>query len=199
MATSIKTKKNSSVDTQQTTVADAKVEAVSCEDESKSTETSVKKERKYTESEGIKCRSIAPGKLYMTGIKSRIVYRWTSDGDVVEVEYQDLVAAIRSNTTYITAPFFIIEDKEFVDRFPQVAKIYETLYSIGDLRSVLLELRPNDMKSTILSLPAGAQDSIKHLASQMISNGTLDSVQKIKILDQIFGTELMLMTGLFGD
>lgn len=198
MATSMKNKKTSSVETQQNAVSEAIAETIVAEEEVQ-TATKEKAERKYSDTEGIRCRSIAPGKLYMTGIKSRIVYRWANDGDVVEVEYQDLVAAVRSNTSYITKPFLIIEDEDFVNKFPQVAKIYETLYSIGDLRSVLLDLRPNEMKATILSLPAGAQDSIKHLASQMISNGMLDSVQKIKILDQIYGTELMLMTGLYGD
>lgn len=198
MATSMKNKKTSSAETQQNVVSEAIAETIVV-DEEVNTATKEKAERKYSDTEGVRCRSIAPGKLYMTGIKSRIVYRWANDGDVVEVEYQDLVAAVRSNTSYITKPFLIIEDEDFVNKFPQVAKIYETLYSIGDLRSVLLDLRPNEMKATILSLPAGAQDSIKHLASQMISNGMLDSVQKIKILDQIYGTELMLMTGLYGD
>ena len=71
------------------------------------------------------------------------------------------------------------------------------MYSIRDLRDVLTDLPVKTMKATILSLPEGARESIKHLASQMISNGSLDSVQKIKTLDEIYGTELMLMTGLF--
>ena len=53
------------------------------------------------------------------------------------------------------------------------------------------------MKDTILSLPKGAQDSIKHLASKMVSDGRLDSVRKIKVLDEIFDTEMSIMTGLF--
>mgnify|MGYP003560462989 CR=1 FL=1 len=71
------------------------------------------------------------------------------------------------------------------------------MYSIKDLRDVLTDLPVKTMKTTIMSLPEGAKESIKHLASQMISNGSLDSVQKIKALDEIYGTELMLMTGLF--
>jgi hypothetical protein len=96
-------------------------------------------------------------------------------------------------------PFFVIEDQELVSQFPQITKIYENLYSIGDLRNVLIRMTPEEMTKTILSLPSGAQDSIKHMASQMISKGTLDSVHKIKCLDEIFGTEMMLMTGLFGE
>ena len=156
-----------------------------------------KNPKKFEATEGIPCKSITPGGLYMEGIKSHIVYEWADNGDVTEVEYQDLAAAIRSNVSYISKPYFIIEDEEVLEQFPQIKKRYESMYSIKDLRDVLTDLPVKTMKATILSLPEGAKESIKHLASQMISNGSLDSVQKIKTLDEIYGTELMLMTGLF--
>ena len=156
-----------------------------------------KEAKKFEATDGIPCRSITSGGLYMEGIKSHIVYEWSDDGDVTEVEYQDIVAAIRSNASYINKPYFIIEDKDIITQFPQLNKIYASMYSIKDLKDVLTKTTPNEMKATILSLPDGAKESIKNTASQMISKGTLDSVQKIKILDEIFNTELMLMTGLF--
>ena len=76
-------------------------------------------------------------------------------------------------------PFFVIEDEELVAQFPQLKKIYNTLYSVGDLEDVITELSPGDMKATILSLPKGAQDSIKHLASKMVSDGRLDDVSAV--------------------
>ena len=156
-----------------------------------------KEPKKYDATDGIPCRSITSGGLYMEGIKSHIVYEWSDNGDVTEVEYQDIIAAIRSNVSYINKPYFIIEDEDIIAQFPQLNKIYASMYSIKDLRDVLTETTPSVMKETILSLPDGAKESIKNIASQMISKGTLDSVQKIKILDEIFNTELMLMTGLF--
>ena len=153
--------------------------------------------KKYALTDGIPCRSITQGGLYMHGIKSDIAYKWSNDGDVREVEYQDLVAAVRSSVSYVMKPYFIIEDKEFVSQFPQLNQVYDSMYSIRDLRSVILDLSPNMMKSTILSLPDGAKESIKHMASEMISNGSLDSVKKIKILDEIFDTKFMLMTEMF--
>lgn len=153
--------------------------------------------KKYALTDGIPCRSITQGGLYMHGIKSDIAYKWSNDGDVTEVEYQDLVAAVRSSVSYVMKPYFIIEDKEFVSQFPQLNQVYDSMYSIRDLRSVILDLSPNMMKSTILSLPDGAKESIKHMASEMISNGSLDSVKKIKILDEIFDTKFMLMTEMF--
>ena len=114
--------------------------------------TSKKAEKKkYALTDGISCRSITQGGLYMHGIKSDIAYKWSNDGDVTEVEYQDLVAAVRSSVSYVMKPYFIIEDKEFVSQFPQLNKVYETMYSVRDLRSVVLDLTPNMMKSTILS------------------------------------------------
>ena len=156
-----------------------------------------KEPRKFEATDGIPCRSIVSGGLYMSGIKSRIMYEWADNGDVTEVEYQDLVAAIRSNVSYITKPYFIIEDEDFLTQNPQLDKIYASMYSFKDLKDILTTLSPRDMKETILSLPDGAKESIKHIASQMISQNTLDSVNKIKILDEIFDTKLMLMTELF--
>jgi len=153
--------------------------------------------RKYELIEGIPCRSITSGGLYMSGIKSRIMYEWADNGDVTEVEYQDLIAAVRSNSNYVMKPYFIIEDEEFIAQNPQLNKVYESMYSIKDLRDVLTTLTPATMKKTILSLPDGAKESIKNIASQMISNGTMDSINKIKILDEIFDTKFVLMTELF--
>ena len=137
------------------------VETESAEESIVEKVTSKKAEKKkYALTDGIPCRSITQGGLYMHGIKSDIAYKWSNDGDVTEVEYQDLVAAVRSSVSYVMKPYFIIEDKEFV-------------------------------------LPEGAKESIKHMASAMISNGSLDSVKKIKILDEIFDTKFMLMTEMF--
>nr|DAR15266.1 MAG TPA: hypothetical protein [Caudoviricetes sp.] len=181
--------------TETTTVSAAVTEPVAAEPV-KTVE--VKKEKKtYAPTDGIPCKSITNGGLYMPGLKSNILYTWIDAGDVIEIEYQDLQAAIRSNNSYVMNPFFVIEDEELVAQFPQLKKIYDALYSVGELEDVLTELSPGDMKATILSLPKGAQESIKHLASKMVSDGRLDSVRKIKVLDEIFDTEMSIMTGLF--
>lgn len=194
MATSMKSKATKTVAEEKTSTVD--VETNTEVNVSKTVAAKANK-KIYEPSDGIPCKSITSGSLFMEGLKSHIVYEWVDNGDTVEVEYQDLIAAIRSNNGYIIKPFFVIEDEELVSQFPQLKKIYETLYSVGDLRTVLTDLNPSDMKATILSLPSGAQESIKHIASQMISNGSLDSVKKIKVLDEIYDTEMSIMTGLF--
>lgn len=164
------------------------------------TETSVvgeePKPKKFANDEGVPCRSITSGPLYMTGIKSKVNYKWADLNDVTEVEYQDLVAAIRSNSSYITKPYFVIDDQDFLTLYPQVAKLYQSLYSVKDLQDIFT-LSPAAMKTAIQSLPVGAQETVKTLAAQMIRSGQLDSIKKIAALDEIYGTKLMMMTELF--
>lgn len=182
-------------------VEEAKIEAAPTVDKTESVveeKEIIKEPKKYEPSEGIMCRSITPGGLYMEGIKTHIPYEWSDNGLETEVEYQDLVAAIRANSDYVMKPYFIIQDDEFIQQYPQLSKVYDSMYSVKDMRDVLT-LPASTMKQVITNMPDGAKESIKHIASSMISNGSLDSVQKIKILDQIFGTELMLMTGLFNE
>lgn len=151
--------------------------------------------KKYEPTDGIECKSITSGELGMIGIKSNILYRWAGRDDVTEVEYQDLVAGIRSSSDSIMKPRFIILDNEFVQEFPALQKVYENLYSIKDLKDVL-KLPVSSMKKTIQSLPDGAKESIKSIAAGQIRSGQLDSVNKIKALDELFDVKFILMTNL---
>lgn len=147
--------------------------------------------RKYEKEDLIPCKSITNGKLFVEGSKSDILYRWADYGDVDYVEYQDLIYMVRSRKSWVFKPRFIIMDDEFVQQTPEIKKLYDSLYSLSDLREIL-DLPASQMKSAILGLPDGAKDAIKGVASSQIEHGMLDSVQKIKILDEIFGTKLLL-------
>ena len=155
------------------------------------------KPREFRPDDAVKCKSITAGSLGMIGIKSGVNYEWAGRGDVTEVEYQDLVAAIRSGKRHITEPFLIIQDSDFLAQFPQVEKIYSTMYSVADMEDLLINPDANTMIATIKTLPDGAKDSIKNIAATLIANGRIDSVSKIKALDEFYGTKFALMSELF--
>jgi hypothetical protein len=52
-------------------------------------------------------------------------------------------------------------------------------------------MTPAEIKKTVTTLPKGARDSLKTIVSTAIANGTLDSVNKIKVFDEIFETEMV--------
>ena len=136
---------------------------------SESVETKPEK-KKFDKEETIICKSITDGLLLVTGDKSGILYRWPA----------------------VFKPRFVIENEDFIAEYPELNKLYDTLYSVDDLKDVL-KLPVSQMRKMITEqLPVGAVDAIKGLAASMIMNGSLDSTAKIKALDEIFGTHLLL-------
>ena len=65
------------------------------------------------------------------------------------------------------------------------------MYKASDLNEILSFPTPQ-MVDTINKLPKGAKESIKGIASTLIESHMLDSVHKIKALDDIFGTKMLL-------
>ena len=156
----------------------------------------VKTPKKFEAMDGVLCRSIVDGVLVMEGIKSKNFYKWADTNDVAEVEYQDLVSAVRSNTSYVFAPHFIIEDEDFLEQFPQVQKVYDSMYTTADLKEIL-KLPVTSMMKEIESLPNGSKDNLREVAGKMVLNGQLDSVQKIKALDNFYKTNFLITTNLY--
>ena len=134
--------------------------------------------KKYDKEDVIPCKSITNGKLLVDGEKSGILYRWADYGDIEEIEYQDLIYMIRAHRVSVYKPRFIIQDEEFVAQHK-------------DLKDIL-NLPVAQMRKAIEELPEGAFESIKGVAASMIHSGQYDSVKKIKVLDEIFDTKLLL-------
>lgn len=160
--------------------------------EKKEPEKVEKVKRTFKDSDGILCRSITQGGLYMEGAKTHMLYEWVEYGDVTFVEYSDLAAAVRIKSNYVFSPLFIVDDEDFVNEFPQLKKFYTENYSINDLETIL-SYPVERMQEEIKALPKSAIESLKVLAASSINDGDLDSVSKIKVLDDLFGTKLSIL------
>lgn len=145
----------------------------------------------FKDRDGIVCTSCTVGELLVEGVRSKILYRWSGLGDKVNVEYWDLMSMLHSRSAYMFKPRFIIQDEEFLKENPQIAELYNNLYTVNDFVSVL-RMSPAQMTKTLESLSIGAQDAIKGLAAEMIDSGRLDSINTIKALDAFYGTNLLL-------
>lgn len=156
----------------------------------------VKKEKKvFEQSEGVMCHSATQGGLFIEGPKTGMIYRFIDYGDECEIEYRDLVALVRSKSSYVYHPYMIIDDEDFIAEFPQIVKFYNDQYSMKDLRAIL-NLDVYAMTETIKKLPSTAIESLKIIAATQISNGNIDSISKVRALNEIFGTELEIADNL---
>ena len=157
-------------------------------------ETKVEPKR-FAQDDLIPCKSITAGELLMVGERTKMLYRWADADDIQDVEYQDLIYATRSNSGFVFKPRFIIMDNDFVAQNPKVKERYDTMYTNKELRDIIM-LSPKEIKKIVPTLPEGVKESLKSMASTMIDNGVLDSVARIKVLDELFDTNMMLKTNL---
>lgn len=154
-------------------------------------ETSTKRE--FQPNDLIPCKSITAGELLMEGYKTHFLYKWAEYDDIQEVEYQDLMYDIRiQGRSYSKYPRFIILDDDFIEQNPVLNDIYAQIYTLSDLRKVL-DMSPEQIKKTVSALPKGAKESLKTIVSTSITNGTFDSVNKIRAFDEVFETQMAQM------
>lgn len=155
-------------------------------------EAEVKPPKKKTFKNGdmIKVQSVNSGKLVYADNVSGEVYRWMAFGEVEEVEYSDLLRMIKERKI-LFKPSAIVLDKEFIEQNKVLTDLYSSLYTPKEIKDIFL-LEPNAMRAKIESLPANIKDKVRDVGASMIDSGRLDSVQRIKVLDEIFGTRLLL-------
>lgn len=159
--------------------------------EVETTSVSVSNKKKFKSEDLIPCVSITPGEMFIIGKKSEKLYSFADIDDVVEIEFRDLDNMVRTKDSMMMKPRYIVQDEDFVALHPILDDIYSALNTTQDLKDIL-KLAPSKMVKVIESLPVGAKDALKTIAVTMIDEGTLDSVQRIKELDKIFGTEMLL-------
>lgn len=168
-----------------------KVEAEAPTEEIIKEELKNKAPRKFAQDDVILCKSVTFGELLLPGKKSQLLYTWADYGDATEVEFQDLQALRSTRSAYLNAPYFVIEDEELLEQWPELKTLYAKVAAL-DVDN-LFNLPINQFKKRLREIPVGFKDSIKNIAGDKIRNGSLDSIAKINALDEILGTELKLM------
>lgn len=151
----------------------------------------VKTSRKYEPDEQIPCRSITYGELLLTGPKSKLLYSWANYNDITYVDFQDLQALRSTRSSYLFRPRIVIEDEELVSQW---GKDFQDMYNnIIDVDvEDLFKLPIGKFKAALKKAPRGVQQAVKNIAGEKIMNGSLDSLAKIKAIDEILGTDLKL-------
>lgn len=159
--------------------------------ETEKTKAPTKTAKRYAPGDMIPCRSITYGELLLTGTKSKMLYTWANYGDVTEMEFQDLQALKSTRSSYLFKPRFIIEDPELVEQWSNdLGKMYKEIVDV-DVED-MFRLPLNQFKSKLKKAPAGVQQAVKNVAGEKILNGTLDSLAKIRAIDEILNTDLKL-------
>lgn len=153
----------------------------------------VEKQIDYAPTDGVLCRSVTAGELGMIGRKTGTLYLWANCGDCIEVEYQDLKAENLVRSVYLYSPLFVVEDEALLStkewsRLNE--EVYSKLYSADDIDS-FFSLDNGNFKRILMEMPSGMKNTIRSLTATKIQDGSLDSLTKIKIIDEVLDTDFI--------
>lgn len=145
--------------------------------------------RQFNQNDLILCRSVTAGWLGVSG-KSGQYYVFENFGDECEIEYQDLFALKSRHSQYIYAPLFIIEDEELLGnpRWKDIATFYDEEVFNQDVDEIL-NLPASNFENALRQLPKGLAKTLQVKVAEKIENGTFDSLKKIKMIDEVYGTD----------
>lgn len=147
---------------------------------------------KHDPSELILCRSVRFGELRLIGPKTHMPYSWANEGDIREVEYQDLVSWRALHSRYLFEPMIIIEDEDICEEWKaDLGDLYDKLQQI-DIKE-MFKLPHRQFVAQLKKLPDGMKSTVQNMAYSMIQDGTLYDLRTIKAIDEILGTELKMM------
>lgn len=147
--------------------------------------------RKFAPDELITCRSVTYGELLLTAPKSKLLYSWSNYNDTTEVEFQDLQALKSTRSSYLYRPRIVIENEELLEQWDKdFGDMYKNIVDV-DVED-MFKLPLNQFKAKLKKSPKGVQQAVKNIAGEKILNGSLDSLAKIKAIDEILNTDLKL-------
>lgn len=147
---------------------------------------------KHDPSELVRCRSVRFGELRLIGPKTGMAYSWANEGDIREVEYQDLVSWRALNSGYLFDPMIIIENEEICEEWQaDLGKLYEKVQEV-DLKA-MFKLPHRQFMAQLNKLPESMKSSVQNMAYAMVQDGTLYDLRIIKGIDETLGTELVMM------
>lgn len=158
------------------------------------TKTTVEKPKKkeFKPTDLIPCKSVTYGELFLKGKKTGYMYSWSNSGDIREVEYQDLLSWKVLRSTPLFDPLIIILDEDLCELWDrELGDMYRKIDNV-DIEGIF-DLDYTTFKNKLKTLPERVKETVKNMANSMIKDDRLYDLRKIKALDEILGTELLMM------
>lgn len=163
-----------------------------------------KNKREFKAGDMIPCRSVRPNKVILHSTKTDNRYEWNYYGEVIDVDFADLVKMKGSNSSYLYKPLIIPEDPDLCSLWaPTFSNIWlayaginniEDFFNIDDAKfEAKIRMYEDDKNSERHMYPTGILESIKVSSAKLIKEGKFSSLRKIQIIDEVCNTSLMYL------
>lgn len=148
----------------------------------------VKSVKKFANDDLIPCKCVKPNKVVWYSTKTGTRYEWSGFGDVVDVLYTDLLAMKSSKSAMLFKPLIIIEDMDLYEQWKKDLEPIYKLYSGLDYPEKLFDMNNVLFKAKLTNSPKAIGELVKITATKMIKEGTFNSLDKLRIIDEVLGT-----------
>lgn len=137
----------------------------------------------------VDCKNLTRGKLiYISKKQSGYQITWGSHGDIEPIELSELISMRNSQRGFFENNWISMD--EDIIRYLGVERYYQNVPNIDDF-DTLFEKDIDDMEKIISNFSKGLKESVAIRASELISNGSLDSRKRIETLEKILSVELI--------
>lgn len=162
---------------------------------------SKKRRIKLEDNDLVRVKSNVFGKLFYKNSRTGDEYNWESHDDEQDLYVSDLREMKGTQRSFFAKNWIMIEGLteyneenedttvEDIYNFLQVQQYYKDVLCPDNLPSVL-NMSIDELQEKVPKMSEGVRLSLIILANTQIADGTMDSIKKIKALEELFGCEL---------
>lgn len=137
----------------------------------------------------VSCRNLTSGRLTYISKKTGLEVVWSEFGDEEYVDVAELLTMKTSQPKFLKEPWLFIDD-EGVSEYLGLKELYKNIIPIDEVDDFFL-LNANEARKIIPKLPKGTKELIGEKARKGITDGTLNNLQLIKLLEQELNLDLI--------
>lgn len=131
------------------------------------------------------------GRLIYKGLRSREKFIWDDFGYEQSMQLQELIAAKNDSRRFFEDNMFMFpEEDDWVIDYLGVRQFYENALSVDGFDDIFTKSAAQ-VKKIVYGLSNGQKHSVAYRASQLISEGKVDSLSVINALEEVLDIELI--------
>lgn len=148
------------------------------------------KRKEIDRNELIACRSSVNGRLIYISPRSKEKFVWDDFGATEYLEMGELMTMKSAHPKFLKDVQLIIDDEEAAE-YLGMTKIYEDMVQLDELDD-FFDKKADEIAELLPKLPEGLRKAVGSRARKLVEEGELDSLSKIKLIEQELGVDLQL-------
>lgn len=114
---------------------------------------------------------------------------WDSHGDVQLMDFAEVQTMKNAHKRFFQDNWITIDDPDVIQALG-ISNLYKNAVNGNDIKA-LFEMNPNVIRKRVAAMNDGMKSTVRSAAKLAIDNGTLDSVQRIRVLEEALDCSLM--------